>query len=307
MRSRARVWGLCGAGGCSKTECGGVCSPEPADQMVADGAPCYPVVVVVGCVTRDTTGREKEAFAGDRVGERDSLLRKIEKGVGLASGRDLNVWRLARSGAQYCAPKATLKDHIAQEMEPSGLNAPRTSHSECHTSGPHWVGSFVSGVYPWTQQKHEEASPNVHMGPPNQMGVTSHHQWEPMGSNVGASPYPCYTDRIWGTHTPKTWHYVNCLPCGEGTDRLRAMIHQGGLEQGLNVSGSRGVGTNAPQNNHKNNQQYKKNVRSRLQKGTAENQLWKVTFWAWKWPKKSLSSHVRALKGSFCPRREKSL
>ena len=101
--------------------------------MVADGAPCYPVVVVAGCVTRGTTGREKEAFAGEGVGERDSLVRKREKGVGLASGRDLSVWRLARSGAQYCAPKATPEDHIALEMEPSGLNAPRTSHSERHT------------------------------------------------------------------------------------------------------------------------------------------------------------------------------
>ena len=36
------------------------------------------------------------------------------------------------------------------------------------------------------------------------------------------------------------------------------MIRQGGLEQGLNICGSRGVGTNAPQNSHKNNQQYKK-------------------------------------------------
>ena len=61
------------------------------------------------------------------------LFHAYRRKGGLASGRDLIVWRLARSGAQYCAPKATLEDHIALEMEPSGLNAPRTSHSECHT------------------------------------------------------------------------------------------------------------------------------------------------------------------------------
>ena len=122
--------------------------------MVADGAPCYPVVVVVGCVTRGTTGREKETFAGGRVGERDSLVRKIEKGVGLASGRDLNVWRLARSGAQYCAPKATLEDHITLEMEPSGLNAPRTCHSECHTFRAPLSGFLLCQVYTRERNKY---------------------------------------------------------------------------------------------------------------------------------------------------------
>ena len=82
------------------------------------------------CDTRYHRAR-KGSFGRGGVGERDSLVR--EKGVGSATGRDLSVWRLARSGAQHCAPKATLEDHIALEMEPSGLNAPRTSHSKCRT------------------------------------------------------------------------------------------------------------------------------------------------------------------------------
>ena len=131
MRSCAHVRGLWGASDCSETEWWGMQS-RACRPMLADVAPYYPVVVVAGCVTQGTAGRDKQALAG--VGGRTgSLVRKRQKSVGLVSGRDLIVWRLARSGAQYCAPKATLEDHIALEMKPSGLNAPRTNHSECHT------------------------------------------------------------------------------------------------------------------------------------------------------------------------------
>ena len=99
--------------------------------MLADGAPYCAVVVVVGCVTRGTARREKQTLPG--VGGRTGFF-----GEEKTEGRRIGEWersdRLeASNGAQYCAPKATLEDHIALEMEPSGLNAPWTSHSECHT------------------------------------------------------------------------------------------------------------------------------------------------------------------------------
>ena len=53
-------------------------------------------------------------------------------------GRRIGKWegseRLeASKWSSILHPKATLEDHIALEMEPSGLKPSRTSHSECHT------------------------------------------------------------------------------------------------------------------------------------------------------------------------------
>ena len=59
---------------------------------------------------------------------------------------------------------------------------------------------------------------------------------------------------------------------------LKALIHQGGLQQRFNVSGSRRVGTNGARNiTTKNSRRLEKNVRSRLQKGTAETQASRLT------------------------------
>ena len=218
--------------------------------MLADGAPYYPVEVVVGCVTRGAAGREKEALAGGG-GGRTGFFGEEKR-----EGRRIGKWegseRLeASKWSSILRPKATLEDHIALEMEPSGLNASRTSHSECHTLRAPLNGFPCIMCIPLNSTNTWGGKPQCTHGPIESNGGDLTSPVRTYGSSVGARPNPCYTDRALGTQTPRAWTNVDCLSCGEGKHRLKTMIHQGGLEQGLNASGSRGVGTNAARNNHK--------------------------------------------------------
>ena len=52
---------------------------------------------------------------------------------------------------------------------------------------------------------------------------------------------------------------------------LKAPIHQGGLQQGFNVSGSRHVGANGAQHNHKEQPTLRKKCQIEAPKGNCRN------------------------------------